>query len=400
MWSRRNHAPVLFLSINGEAANDILALTTSFVYEQNVGKAATTTWLLDNSDRSLPADPRLFSNVEWKYRYGYLDDLSPVITGVIRNVEPKYADDCTLTITLYDHSLSLSKGSAGRNWGNVSSSDIAKRLAAKYGLKARVDDSKDKSKRAFVQPGSVNDLQYLRDLAADLDFEVFVDGSPPELTFRKKDYDAQPERKLTFYTDPTEFSYVQSFSPRIESLGAVSSGVAKASTTTNDPKKADVTSGGTGLGGFASNYSVVVTPGGGSVVVPRLDPKRGVTSAAPSGADAKRAATAKRAQMLDRANEATSEHPLTPSIRMGTLYEWDGLDSVMNRKWYVKETKSTITGNQASTSVEWKRNASNKGAKKSDSANNKSADNNKGAGKSSVERKVFVNTATGSSVVQ
>ena len=159
-WSRRNFAPTVFLSIEGKTADDLLGKLISFSYKKTLDKAAETTMVFRNDERNLMSDKRFLANTNWSFRYGYFNDLSPIITGTIRNVQPVYADKRTVTVTLLDLSMRLSKSSEGKNWGRVESSTIARKIAAKYDLQAEVDPSKDRPAKDFIQPASVNDLQY------------------------------------------------------------------------------------------------------------------------------------------------------------------------------------------------------------------------------------------------
>jgi hypothetical protein len=96
-----------------------------------------------------------------------------------------------------------------------------------------------------------------------------------------------------------------------------------------------------------------------------------VTKAAASGADVQGLAHAARQQMLDKANEATSEHPLTPSLVAGKLYVWAGIEKQVNGKWDAKEANHQISGTGSSTTVTWKRNAKGAGDDPSKKQNNK-----------------------------
>ena len=405
MWSRRNFAPVLFLTINGQDASDLLRRTTSFTHKGSTKKMAETTWVMNNFDRKLLSDPRTFPNTRWQFRFGFFNDLSPIITGIIREVKPTYADSCTVTFTLFDVSSLVSQGSGARNWGRIPSSEIAKKIAKANEMEAVVDDSRDIPAKAFIQPANINDLQYLRDLAADIDFEVFVDETPPRLYYRKKPYDQQPQNVLTYFDDHTEFAYVKSFSPKVKSMGLFNIGVSKANAGKGKASNKAVSSQGkdAALAGYrsldgdtgratkvpAKTYidvgdataalaaSAAAGAAGGIVGAALLATKPVsrsrdlVSKTAASGANVKGLAAAARSQLLDQANEASSDHPLTPSIVFGKLYEWRGLDQQLNGKWYADEVTHTINATSSGTQVTWKRNAKGTGKDKSKKPNKK-----------------------------
>jgi hypothetical protein len=407
-WSRRNFAPVLFLWIDGKDASDLLRITTSFSHKMSTAKAAETTFVMRNDKRKLLDDPRTFPNKIWKFRYGFFGDISKTVTGILRGVDPKYRDKRTVTFTLYDASLNLSQASSGKTWGMIPSSEVARRIAKAHGMEAVVDPSNDKPKRALVQPMNVNDMQYLRDLAADIDFEVFVEGSPQRLYYRKKPYEQKPHRVLTYYDDPTDKSYVIGFEPKVKSLGPLKTATAQANTGSGkDGKSASSKQGkGSALGGYVSmdgnsGKSSVVTPpkppidigdaslalaagSFGGVASPLISTtllaaapvsklKEQMTKPIPGGANASSLAAAARSQQLDKANEASSDHPLTPSIIVGNTYVLAGIEKQVNGKWYCHEGSDEISGTGASSKRSWKRNMKGAGKEPAKNQNSKEA---------------------------
>jgi len=388
-YSWRNFAPMLYLYIDDKPADDLLAVLTSFSYKASSTKAAETQFVFKNSSRRLMDDRRLYPNVTWKFRFGYFNDMSSIITAVIRNVEPEYNDKQMVTISLFDLSLQLAGKSTGKNWGKLTSSDIARRIARQAGMEAIVEDTKDGGKKDFIQPKSVSDLQFLRDLAADLDYEMYVDGSPPILYFVRKRFDSAPQRKLVYYDNPNEFSYVKEFKPTLKSLGPIQSGAASPTASAATDKSKDPS-----LGAKVPQFMVVKNAEtGAAYVVPKKTDA--ITKAAPSGADTKSLVNAAHSQMLDKANEASSTHPLTPSLRVANIYEWDGVEKQLNGKWYLKEATYTIDGSGHGTTCTWSRNANNGQAGKN--ADNK---NNKGVGGNPNGKPIIVaNAETGSKTV-
>lgn len=407
-WSRRNFAPVLFLWIDGKDASDLLRITTSFSHKMSTSKAAETTFTMRNDKRKLLDDPRTFPNKIWKFRYGFFGDISKITTGILRGLDSKYRDKRIVTFTLYDASLNLSQASSGKTWGNIPSSEVARRIAKAHGLEAVVDESGDKPKRALVQPANVNDMQYLRDLAADIDFEVFVDGSPQRLYYRKKPYDQKPHKVLTYYDDPTDQAYVIGFEPKVKSLGPLKTATAQANTGSGKDGKSAASQQGKGaaLGGYVtmdgdSGKSAVVAPpkptidiGDASLALaasstagiaaplvagvliaaaPVSKLKAQLTKPVPGGANATSLAAAARSQQLDKANEASSDHPLTPSIVVGSTCVWAGIEKQINGKWYCHEGTDEISGTGASTKRSWKRNMKGKGKENAKNQNSKEA---------------------------
>ena len=385
-FSRRNTAPVLYLWINDKPAEDLRRLVTKFVTKRNVAKAAETTFSFRNDSRKLLDDSRLFPNTRWFFWWGFFDDMSPIHVGLVRNVEPSYEMKSTIDVSLYDLSASLSTTFSGRNWGAVRSSEIARQIASIHSMEAVVEKSTDVPKKAFVQPNGVNDLQYLRDLAAQIDFELVVEGNPPVLFYRKKAYDQTPAMTLTIYDDPTHRAGLLSFKPKVKSLGPIKTASSGANTKGGKDSKTasdkDAALGGKKASfreGDDDSHAVVLAlgPGGDTeATVVKVDPAsrkdKGMTVATPSGANAGVAA-AHRKQMLDRANEADAKHAFTPSIEPGKIYEILGTEKQVNGKWQASETTSELSVSGASTTIGFKRNAKGKGGKDSKNPNDKNA---------------------------
>lgn len=387
-WSRRNFAPVIFLSIeeNGvfKDADDLYGKMTSFKVKEQLTKATETHITFRNDDIELAEDPRFLANTVWKFRFGYYNDLSPIMVGIIRNIEPEYGEKATIKVTLYDYTLNASQTSSAKNWGKIKTNEIAKQIAKKHNMKASVDDSNDLPKKAWIQPSDLNDIQFLRDLAALIDFEVYVSDDPPTLFYRKKAYDASPKGQLIYYNDPSEFAYLKSFKPKVTSLGPYNSGVKGTDAEKGKGDKATVGDGSKQSPGLGNrdNYRVLIGrqrdtgTGGGQSAEVVVKP---VATSAPANTNTQKLAQVKRQQILDKANEATSEHPLTPSLSKGLIFEILGIEKPLAGKWYVYEADHEITGTNAGTRVTWKRNSTN-GNKNQQNVNNKNAGGSGNAG--------------------
>lgn len=361
MWSRANYSPILSLTIDGKEVPDILSRVTSFRVKFAAQKAGEATFELRNDDFVLLDDDRFFPNTAWRFRFGFADDLSPAYPMIVRNFEPKFQDKQTLTVTLFDGTTAMAQNSSSRNWGAIPSSLVAQQLAEKYGLTPEIEPSPDKPKKAVIQPGDVNDIQFLRDLAADIDFEVFVNSKT--LIYRRKPYDEDVAGVLVYAADPTERAYVRSFTPKVKSLGAVSStGAAGAKKDDAADKK----------GGGASTQKVQLDGDSGAATVPTNQAKTGTSK--PVVGNAGGLAQAAKSQMLDRVNEANSEHPLTPSLLRGKNYDWQGVGRQLGGKWYLHAVTHSISGKDSKTECEWKRNQAKKGA----SSNSTKKDGGKG----------------------
>lgn len=350
--------------------------------KKDVKKSTETTITLRNDDRKLLADTRLLPNTRWLMRFGFFDDLSPIHVALIRSVDPTYDMKRTVQLTLFDLSLNLSVVSSSRNWGLVPSCEIARQIAKIHDMEAVIEISNDKPKKAFIQPNKTNDLQYLRDLATQIDFELSVEGNPPVLYYRKKNYQLAPAGTLTYYDDPSHASGLLSFHPKVKSLGAVGTASSGANTKGGkDGKKA--TDKDASLGGKApgfqeepdAGYAVFLsTDSDGNDVTASYgkDPTSKGASTVPTPTKANpNVAQVARQQMLDRANEADVKHMFTASLDNAKSYTILGVEKQVSGNWYASEISHSLSGSSSSTDISLKRNAKGKGGKDAKNPNDK-----------------------------
>lgn len=374
-WSRRNFAPVLFLSINNTPADDLLGRLTKFEYHRTKGKVATAKWTFRNDDRKLLEDRRLLPNTDWEYRFGFYNDMSRILHGLVREVEPDYSMERNVVITLYDAGSVALTRSSSKNWKRVTSSYIAGQIAKKYGWRTNIEESSDLPEKAHVQPGNMSDMAYLRDLASLIDYDVFVIGSPPVLHFRKKDYGAAPRGTLVYYDDATDLSYLKSFKPKVKSLGPLAAGASSASDKDKDHKKDKSDDPSKKNPALAVGVNFNAQGASRSLVVVPVKGKDDITRSAPSHTNTRNLAEVARQQMLDRANEATSSHPLTPSLEYGLIFTIAGVDKQIDGKWFIVDEKHVIDGKSMKTEIGWQRNSTGaSNAKKAANKNNKDSD--------------------------
>lgn len=381
MFTRRDTAPVFFLWVDGQPADDLRRRLSKANVKISTKKMLEAKLTMQNTDRTLLDDPRTFPNSRWSFRFGFLNNLSPIYTGLIRNVEPSYEENVEVVFTLLDDTSTLATASHGRNWGKVRSSDIARSIAKLHDLDVVADESPELPKKARIQAMNVNDLQFLRDLALQDDFEVYVDGSPPTLYFTKKLYDGPSKGTLVYRDDPSLFARLLSFKPKVKSLGALST--SQSGATTGKGKDSNTSSDkgvslGSKQGGADSpkeaEGSVVFQLDGNSDVqtyyTEDTKKRKGNTVSTPTGASGS-VAQVKHQQMLDRANEADAKCLLSPDIMIRDKITILGVEKQVQGKWYVDEVTHDISATSADTSLSLKRNAKGAGGKDSKNPNNK-----------------------------
>ncbi len=117
---------------------------------------------------------------------GYGTRLAKLFEGLITVVEPHFPEDGvpTVTITAYDKSYRMrKKGDVDDVFPDMTYNDIVRAVAKKYGFKESEILTPDETpKRGFVAQESEDDWHFLKNLASEIGFEVFVESG--RLVFR------------------------------------------------------------------------------------------------------------------------------------------------------------------------------------------------------------------------
>lgn len=166
-------------------------------------------------------DPDLVAGKSIKVQFGFSGGLmSEVHEGRISDIEVTYAERIKLKIRAFDKGVSLKRIPSQKIWSNVTSSDIAKEIAGKYGLATDVQDTTHKWK-SYAQ-GNKSDFDFLKELALKEDGFVFYVTSN-SLRFEKRDFSKASVREFK-YGD----SEMIEFTPRLrESQQSGASNAAK-----------------------------------------------------------------------------------------------------------------------------------------------------------------------------
>lgn len=353
--------PTFLLYWNGKPLTALRRQCVQFIHRRRVNKPAEAIITFRNDGRDILGLPEMLPNAFWLYRFGYAGYLSEVRGGYIRQISPTYAEKRVVTVQLIDGLGDLRTSSQSKNWGSQSSSDVVRALAKKNGWRADVDNSND-AFFGFVQPGDQNDFMYILHMAAQIDFEVSLEGTPGRqqtLRYKKKDYSKKPVGRMAYQDAVGPYANVKYFSPNIKSLGVVSAGA-----TGTDAQKGRAA---TGLSDQASKALALFALDNSIRVVGSI--ANTLATLVPSKVNTQAVAKVWKDQMLDRSMEAHSEHRLHPGIKISDLWDWSGLDAQLNGLWYVVEEEHTINGSSASTRVVWKRNAIAKGTAKDNKKN-------------------------------
>lgn len=207
--------PIVMLRVDRLPATDLATRIVDFSYEDHLSKVDQAVITLADPGYELADDSRLTSDTQWDIRFGYVSQLSPVISLRLKYFEPTFAQDGVhyKKVTLHGRAADLLRFTQGRNWGRMTTADIASQIARRHGLSPVVDPSEDMTETPYVQPAVISDWEFLRTLADDIGFEFFVEAG--KLFYRSRDtaYSQYPESALV-YGAPG--SRLLSFSPSIK----------------------------------------------------------------------------------------------------------------------------------------------------------------------------------------
>lgn len=159
----------------------------------------------EDVDASTPwtDDPRFELGVAVEVSFGYGDDREALITGEITALEPTFdvGGPPALLVRGYDRRHRLNTTRRTRSFVDQKDSDIASQLAAEAGLPADTIDST--VTHPYVLQADQTDLEFLRERAGRIHFELLMDGET--LHFRPVASDAPSVVTLTLDDDLLDF---------------------------------------------------------------------------------------------------------------------------------------------------------------------------------------------------
>jgi phage protein D len=164
---------------------DISDLITKFAFEDCVDKDDLLVLSIFDTRKEVLDDKDFTEGTELSFQFGYIGGaVSPKYTMRITDVEPNYGKQIDLTIKATDMGIVMKKSESNRVWENVKASDIAKEIAAKYGLTPVIEPT-TKVHKSLPQ-GNKTDFDFLKDLCNLEDngsFRFFIKNK--ELHFNK-----------------------------------------------------------------------------------------------------------------------------------------------------------------------------------------------------------------------
>jgi len=345
-------------------ASDLIRMATEVTISDTIKKASEVIISLNvkNNDvnfDTILSDKRLQPGAEWKIMYGYIDEVSKPLIAQVTYFEPSFEENGDVKVVIHANSLemSINKGSKSTNWGKVDTSEIAKKIAKRHGLKSKVEASKDKRDKDYVQSAGVSDMRYLSDLASNIGFVTYVDGTV--LIYRKPRRDTSPVMEFTWFGSDKS-SLMQSFKPKIKEKPADEQGSEGPNDDDNkqNKDKAKDEKKDPGINVDLENKLYFDMPVN---VIPTVETSKKIN---------KKMAEAKQLGMLDKVNEATLECIGLPKLKKDINVKVTGIAPQLCGIWHVKELTHKVSGKYMTT-LELGRQTSKKVKKKLDVIDNK-----------------------------
>ncbi|MDH4100232.1 MAG: hypothetical protein OEV28_06615 [Nitrospirota bacterium] len=271
----------------------------------------------------------------------------PIFWGSLHTLSPAFANSGvpSLSVQGYDYSHGLQKKKSHFARTNVRSSDAAAEIARLNGLDASGVDSTDTVHASIRQSEDESDSDFLKRLARDIGFEVFVRGR--SLYFRRPD--DETTELLTFEW----LKSIISFTPRLSTSTQVSEVQVRGwNPSTKERIEGRATVGDLkALSGGTSGAEQVQEASGEPVTLSIED--RPIHSQEEANALA-------RAE-LNRLNDGfitgSCEVVGTPELRMGMNVEIDRIGTRFSGRYYVKSARHSLGDSGYRTSFEVRRNA-------------------------------------------
>lgn len=377
-------APRFFIEIDGKTADTLLPFVSKYTYKDSADKADELTITLNNKGLLWQDDFRFARGSKIRTRWGYPGwKMSDIKTLTV--VEADFRVDTDLPVfeikahdadrTRMTQKAKVSdQESKPKNWGFVSSSDIARQIAKRYNLKMDIEESNDVRKQFRVQPANTNDYELLGGLSQPLNFEFYVEGGVLHFHKRRTNIVASAAN-YTYYTDQT--GEVLQFSAGIKLKKPGKSGKAGVDPQTGETISADATSAtATSSAASAGEYAILSLDQGG-IYFPTPETSIPVTTIQ---------AKAKQGKNDMDGLKANIDLVGDPKLMSKRVLNVNGVGKTYGGRWYIKEAEHVITpdGQVYVTKCELARNLTGKGKKEDKVADPAAPGGANGSGDSSV----------------
>ncbi len=289
---------------------------------------------------------------------GYVDDLQTMIEGEITQIKPVFPESGMPTVGIEGHTRlhRLGGDSKTRTFQKMTDKQIAEQIAQEAGLQAEAEDTQ--IQHDYVMQPNQTDLQFLRDRASRIHFEILVENK--KLIFRKAKESAAKVYTLLWAQTQKSFAStsttlpLKSFSPQLDSLQPVSKveyrgydpKTKQALVSHAEPSDQDSTMGGNNKGADVCSAAF-------------QKPRQYVHVSTPfsSQAEGDQHAAAKFNQRAMGFVRGSAETVGIPDLRSGHVVELKGIGKRFEGSYYVDEATHSISASGYLTSFTVKRNS-------------------------------------------
>jgi len=215
---RKNfYAPAFVVEVSGQNLVRKLHLEVASVQVDSIlGAADHFTFVVNNAfniaqrefirigERTLPEFFEFGAPVKISMGYGDAAGLDVMLTGIITEISTNFpsAGIPQLTISGFDHSFCMTKGTRSKPWPNRKDSDVVREIAVEHGLQPKVEDTGVVHDQ--IEQSQESTEQFLQRLAQRNGFECFV--RLDDLFFRRPANDQSAAIELTWGRGLVSFS--------------------------------------------------------------------------------------------------------------------------------------------------------------------------------------------------
>jgi phage protein D len=202
--SKKSLVHDLYLEVASVQVDTMLEAAARFSFVINNSFDITKRDFLKKEGKTLPEFFAFGSPVEIYMGYGDRTKLDLMVTGVLTELSTSFPSSGLpqLTLSGYDNSYCLTKGTASQNWTDKKDSDVVREIAKDYNLTPKVEDTQ------VVQPtinrSQESAAQFITRLANRNGFEFFV--AQKDLVFRKPASDQKGVIELAWGRGLVSFS--------------------------------------------------------------------------------------------------------------------------------------------------------------------------------------------------
>jgi phage protein D len=200
----QNLVRVHHLEVASVQVDSILNMSDRFTFVINNAFDITAREFIKVGGLPLPHFFEFGARVKISMGYGDTAGLDVMLTGIVTELSTTFssAGIPQLTVSGYDNSYCLGKGTRSKPWPKRKDSDVAREIAVEYGLQPRVEDTG--IPHEMIEQSQESPEQFLLRLARRNGFEFFV--YLDDLYFRKPANDQSAAIELTWGQGLVSFS--------------------------------------------------------------------------------------------------------------------------------------------------------------------------------------------------